>query len=127
MSVPEREVPTVFLVEDDVAVRESLTLLFKLSNLRVESFASAQEFLAGYDPKRPGCLVLDVHLPGIDGVELHRRLTRDGAYVPTIFLTGHAPPDVSEENLRRGVIAVFEKPCAPEALIEAVRGALGAG
>ncbi len=117
--------PTVYLVEDDAGVRRSLAFLIELSNHRVEVFASAQEFLAAYDPSRPGCLVLDVHLPGMSGVDLHQRLVRQGVRVPTIFLTGHAPPDVSDEARARGVIAVFEKPCQPEALLEVIERALG--
>lgn len=125
MAQSERDEPTVFLVEDDDAVRESLTALVELSNLRVESYGSATEFLSSYDPGRRGCLVLDVHLPGgTSGVDLHDQLTRDGAFLPTIFLTGHAPPEVSEESRRRGVVAVFEKPCSPDDLIDAIHRAL---
>jgi FixJ family two-component response regulator len=116
--------PTVFLVEDDAAVRNSLALVIELSNLRVELFASGKEFLDQHDPKRRGCLVLDVHLPGMSGIELHEQLVSEGTYFPTIFLTGHDPPHISEEARRRGVVAVFEKPCPPEALIDAIRKAL---
>jgi two-component system, LuxR family, response regulator FixJ len=116
---------TVFIVEDDASVRDSLVTLFEMSNLQVEAFASGKEFLSRYDPKRRGCLVLDVNLPGMSGTELHDRLTAAGTTIPTVFLTGHAPPAVSEEARRRGVVAVFEKPCMPEKLIDAVRDAIG--
>jgi two-component system response regulator FixJ len=125
MAKQPREAPTVFVVEDDPAVRDSLTFLIASSDLRVESFASATDFLAVHEPKRPGCLVLDVRLPGMSGVELHEQLVRAGTSLPTIFLTGHAPPEVSEEARRRGVVAVFEKPCPPEELIAAIHKAIG--
>jgi len=117
---------TVFLVEDDASVRRSLTLLIELSKWRVEAFASGPEFLAAYDPSRRGCLVLDVNLPGMSGVEVHQRLVRQGGRMPTIFLTGHAPPALSDEARASGVVAVFEKPCPPEALLEAIGQALTA-
>lgn len=115
---------TVFVVEDDAAVRDSLVLLFEMADMKVEAFGSSKEFLAGYDSKRRGCLVLDVNLPGMSGTELHAQLTDGGTFLPTVFLTGHAPPDVSDEARRRGVVAVFEKPCPPEKLIDAIRDAI---
>ena len=124
MAAPISEPGTVFLVEDDAAVRDSLTFLLELSDLKVESFASAQEFLSGYDSARPGCLVLDVHLPGMSGVELHDQLVRGGSCVPTIFITGHAPPIVTAEDREHGVVAVFEKPCPPRELIDVIKKAL---
>jgi FixJ family two-component response regulator len=124
MSARKSDEPTVFLIEDDSPVRNSLALVLELSDLRVEAFASATEFLSQNDPTRRGCLVLDVHLPGMSGVELHQHLLDEGIGRPTIFLTGHAPPNLSEEFRQQGVVAVFEKPCPPEVLVETIRHAL---
>jgi FixJ family two-component response regulator len=114
---------TIFIVDDDAAVRDSLAMLVELSGFRVESFACATDFLAAYDPPRPGCLILDVRLPDMSGPELHELLVRKGVHVPTIFLTGHAPLRESPESRRRGVVAVFEKPCPAEELIDVIRKA----
>ena len=116
---------TVLVVEDDTAVRESLTMLLEAAGFRVESFASAKEFLGRCEPEQPGCLILDVRLPGMSGIELHEELVRRGADLPTIFLTGHGSREVSAEARLRGVVAVFQKPCPPDELIEAVGNAIG--
>jgi FixJ family two-component response regulator len=110
-----QERSTVFVIEDDDAVRESLVALFKLADLQVEAFQTGKEFLANYDSS----------LPGMSGTEVHEQLANTGIYLPTVFLTGHAPPDMSDDARGRGVVAVFEKPCRPERLIEAVRSAIG--
>ena len=115
---------SVVLVEDDTAVRDSLVSMFELAGFRVESFESGSQFLSAYDPERRGCLVLDVNLPGMSGTELHDRLIAAGTVIPTVFLTGHAPPEVSEEARKQGVVAVFEKPCLPAELIRVVERAL---
>lgn len=115
---------TVFVVDDDEAVRRSLAALIGLFNFPVECFGSAQEFLAAYDRQRFGCLVLDIRLPGLSGLDLHNALVEGGTHLPTIFITGHASPALGEEAARRGVVAVFQKPFRPQALIEAIRAAL---
>jgi len=115
----------VCLLEDDESVRRSLSLLMDLEGLRVEAYGSAQEFFAGFEPERAGCLVLDVHLPGMSGTAVHESLLQRDIRLPTIFLTGHAPPPLTAENRRQGVVAVFEKPCPPDELIAAVKRALG--
>ena len=125
MTQHKQERSTVFVIEDDDAVRESLVSLFELADLQVEAFETGKEFLANYDSSRRGCLVLDVSLPGMSGTEVHEQLANTGTYIPTVFLTGHAPPDMSDDARQRGVVAVFEKPCMPERLIEAVRSAIG--
>jgi len=108
-------------------MRESLAMVLRVLNLPVECFASAHEFLANYDGQRPGCLLLDVRLPGMSGVELHEKLVRDGVQLPTIFITGHGLPSMSDENVQGGILAVFEKPYDSEELLEAVRKAIGEG
>jgi len=117
---------TVFIVDDDAAMRRSLAAVMRLFDLPVECFASAAEFLATYNPSRRGCLVLDVHLAGVSGVELQAQLASQGASLPTIFITGHAVPTMSEEVRSRGVIAVFQKPFRPQQLVDAIRGAIDA-
>jgi two-component system response regulator FixJ len=119
------EPPTVFIVDDDAAVRRSLVALLELFELPVECYASASEFLAAYRPHRRGCLVLDVRLTGGSGIDLHSRLVREGGKLPTIFVTGHALPLITDEARRLGVVAVFQKPCRPQLLVDAIRKALG--
>jgi FixJ family two-component response regulator len=120
----EAEQPTVYVVDDDEAVRRSLAVLIGLFHFSVECFASAQDFLTVYDGKHVGCLVLDVRLPGLNGLELHSKLLEGGTRLPTIFITGNATPALNEEAEKRGVSAVFQKPFSPQALIEAIRTAL---
>ena len=81
--------PTVFVIDDDRAVASSLCWLIETVKLNVETFASAQEFLDGYDPSRPGCLVLDVRMPGMSGIELQEQLAAQRINIPIIFITGH--------------------------------------
>ena len=82
--------PTVFVVDDDASIRELLAWLMKRNDLPVEAFADAREFLAAYTPDRPGCLVLDLHLPGMNGLELQQYLKSQGVLIPVIFLSGGA-------------------------------------
>jgi FixJ family two-component response regulator len=119
--------PTVVVVDDDEAVRRSMAALIRLFDYRVECYATTADFLANYERDRPGCLVLDVRLVGFSGIDLHDRLTRDGISIPTIFVTGHATPSITEEARRRGVVAVFRKPFRPQHLIEAIRQATASG
>jgi FixJ family two-component response regulator len=125
MAEQQRDRATVLVVEDDTAVRESLTLLLEAAGFRVESFSSAKDFLHRGEPAQSGCLILDVRLPGMSGIELHEELMRRGVTLPTIFLTGHGSPEVSGESRQPGVVAVLEKPCPPDELIEAVGNAIG--
>jgi FixJ family two-component response regulator len=81
--------PMVFIVDDDEAVRSSLRLLFRSVGLNATALGSAPEFLATYDPVQPGCLVLDVRMPGMSGLELQQQLNMRGAIIPVIFITGH--------------------------------------
>ena len=81
--------PTVFVIDDDASVREALSSLIRSVGLRVEIFSSAQEFLRHERPDAPACLVLDIRLPGLNGLELQQRLIGDGVRLPIIFITGH--------------------------------------
>lgn len=119
---PERAV--VFLVEDDEGVRRSLGVLLQMEGWDVVEYESPLDFLDDFEPPATACLVLDVHLPGMSGLAVHERLVERGVKLPTIFLTGHAPPPMTDAARARGVVAVFEKPCPPERLIDAVKQAL---
>jgi two-component system response regulator FixJ len=118
--------PTVFVIDDNAAMLESLGFVVQVWNLPVERFASAQEFLARYDRTRRGCLVVDVCLPGMSGIELHEQLVREGVHLPTIFITGQAVPVVTAEAREQGVLAAFQKPFPPEELMAVVNEALDA-
>src|SRR5690606_7011591 len=80
---------TVYVVDDDAAMRDSLCWLLSSVSLRAKAYASADEFLAEWDPNAPGCLLLDLRMPGLNGLELQERLVRDGHHIPIIFLSGH--------------------------------------
>ncbi|MCW5573194.1 MAG: response regulator transcription factor, partial [Steroidobacteraceae bacterium] len=94
--------PTVFVIDDDDAVRSSLRLLFKSWGLDAVLAASADEFLAGYDVEHPGCVVLDVRMPGMSGLELQQRLNTLGATIPIIFITGHGDVPMAVEAMQAG-------------------------
>jgi FixJ family two-component response regulator len=116
--------PTVFVVDDDAAVRDSLTALIESDGLPVETFASAEDFLAAYRPGRPGCLLLDLLMPGMGGLELQRLLAARGIELPIIFLTGHGSVRDSVRALRGGAVDFLEKPPDPGTVLAEVREAL---
>lgn len=116
--------PTVFIVDDDHAVRESLDLLIRSVGLAAESFPSAQAFLRQYDPGRPGCLVLDVRMPGMSGLELQRHLKERGVCVPVIIITGHGDVPIAVRAMKDGAVEFLEKPFSKQLLLEHVREAL---
>lgn len=116
--------PTVFVVDDDDAVRSSLRLLFKSWGLDAVLAASADEFLAGYDVEHPGCVVLDVRMPGMSGLELQQRLNTLGATIPIIFITGHGDVPMAVEAMQAGAFDFLQKPFRDDDLLERVRRAL---
>lgn len=116
--------PIVFVVDDDISIRESLELLLGEAGWRVELFASAQDFLARPRPLVPGCLVLDVSLPDLDGLELQRRVTVDRMDLPVIIITGHGDIPMTVRAMKAGALEFLTKPFSPEALLDAIRGAL---
>ena len=116
--------PTVFIVDDDSAMRNSLTWLLQSTGLVVQTFASAEEFLAAYDPGTPGCLVLDNRLPGMSGLALQDELAARGIKVPLIVITGYAEAGTRADALKRGALDCLEKPFSAEALISRVREAV---
>ena len=115
--------PVVFVVDDDVSVRESLELLIKREGWRPEIFASAQDFLTHTREAVPSCLVLDVSLPGLDGLELQHRLA-DRVEIPIIFITGHGDVPMSVRAMKAGAVEFMTKPLVVDALLDAIRGAI---
>lgn len=118
--------PIVFVVDDDDAVRNSLRLLLKSAGQPTTAFASAQEFLAGWTTKQPGCLVLDVRMPGMSGLELQEELNRRGAIIPVIFISGHADVPMAVEAIQHGAFDFLQKPFSDQDLIDRIQRALAA-
>ena len=116
--------PTVFVVDDDDAVRSSLRLLFKSYGLDAVMHASADEFLASYDISRPGCLVLDVRMPGLSGPELQQRLNALGATIPIVFITGHGDVPMAVEAMQAGAVDFIQKPFRDQDLLDRINQAL---
>src|SRR5437764_15292514 len=116
--------PTVFIVDDDAAVRNSLRLLVKSVGLTAAVFASAQEFLGSYDPQQPGCLALDVRMPGMSGLELQQQLNLRGAIIPVIFITGHGDIPMAVEAMQHGAFDFLQKPFRDQDLIDRIQRAL---
>jgi two-component system response regulator FixJ len=116
--------PTVFIVDDDEAVRDALCLLVRSVDLPSESFASAKEFLAASADSRPGCLVLDVRMPEVDGLELQRQLAARGSRMPIIMLTGHGDVPMAVQALRAGALDFIPKPFDSKALLKSIREAI---
>lgn len=115
----------IFIVDDDPAIRESLTVLLEASGLtNVVAFNSADEFLAGAKPKRGDCLVVDIRMPGMDGLELQAELNRRGSKVPVIVMTGHGDVPIAVRAMKAGAADFVEKPFSVDAMIESVKRAL---
>lgn len=120
----DRPNATVFVVDDDEAVRRSLEALVKSVGLNVEAFASAQEFLAGYDPERPGCLVLDIRMPGMSGTELQETLRQRGCILPIIIITGHGDVPIAVHAMKHGAVDFIEKPFSKQLLLDRIHEAI---
>jgi len=115
--------PIVFVVDDDISVRESLELLLRTAGWRVETFSSATDFLAYPRTSVPGCLVLDVSLPDLNGLELQQRL-EDRRELPIVFITGHGDIPMSVRAMKAGATEFLTKPFKADALLDAIRGAI---
>src|SRR5512146_1499028 len=122
--IAKKAPPTVFVVDDDESVRGSLRFLLRSAGLESRAFGSAAEFLAAYDPAQPGCLVLDVRMPGMSGLELQQELNLRGAIIPVIYITGHGDIPMAVEAMQHGAHDFLQKPFRDEDLIERVRRAL---
>jgi two-component system response regulator FixJ len=117
-------VPTVIVIDDDEAVRGSLRLLLRSVKLPVAVYASAQEFLPRYAIDEPGCLVVDVRMPGMSGLELQQQLNLRGAMIPVIFITGHGDISMAVEAMRQGAFDFLPKPFRDQELLDRVQRAL---
>jgi FixJ family two-component response regulator len=115
---------TVFAVDDDPAVRKSLSRLLRSAGLAVAAFSSPREFLGRHDPKAPGCLVLDVAMPELNGLELQQALAARGHERPIVFLTGHGDIPMSVQAMKSGAVDFLTKPVNDEDLLKAVHAAI---
>lgn len=125
-SVPKTSevVPLVRLVDDDEAHLQSTAFLLRMSGFEVLAYSSSESFLELDDPLRPGCVVLDLCMPGMNGSELHEALVDKGAHLPVIFLSGHGDVPTAMRAVKRGAVDFLVKPADPRELIDAVRGAV---
>ena len=114
----------VFVVDDDASVREGLGSLIRSAGLRVETFASAQEFLARPRADVPSCLVLDVRLPGLSGLDLQKRLAEVNIEIPIVFITGHGDVPTSVQAMKAGAVEFLTKPFVDQDLLDAIQQAI---
>jgi FixJ family two-component response regulator len=116
--------PVVFVVDDDISVRESLELLIRHEGLAVETFVSAQEFLARPRVSAPSCLILDVSMPGLNGLELQKLIAPDRHDMPIIFVTGHGDIPMTVQAMKAGAAEFLTKPFGEDVLLKAIRNAI---
>ena len=116
--------PTVFVVDDDEAVRKAVSRLLRSTGIAVAAFASPREFLAQYNPATPGCLVLDIAMPDFNGLQLQTALTEKGCILPIIFFTGHGDVSKSVQAMKQGAFDFLSKPVKDKDLLTAVRAAI---
>ncbi len=119
-----RQLPTVFIIDDDAGVRESIQDLVESVGLQCKAFAGAQEFLSHERGKGPSCLVLDVRLPGMSGLDLQRELSRDAFRIPIIFITGHADIPMTVAAMKSGAIEFLTKPFREQDLLDSIQRSL---
>jgi FixJ family two-component response regulator len=122
MALPD--IPKVFIIDDDGAIRASIQGLLKSEGLQSEGFESAEEFLKSKPPDGPCCLILDVSLPGIDGLQFQQQLSDAGLQNPIIFITGHGDIPMSVKAMKSGALEFLTKPFLDDTLLEAIRQAL---
>jgi RNA polymerase sigma factor (sigma-70 family) len=116
--------PTVFIVDDDEPVRDSLRMLMRSVGLNAETFAGAAEFLQAYDGDRPGCLVLDIRMPGMSGMELQEKLNDLHAIIPVIFITGHGDVPMAVKAIQHGAADFIQKPFRDQDLLDRINKAI---
>ena len=116
--------PIIFVVDDDEAVRLSTEMLIRSMGLHVESFESAAEFLEDFDPQQPGCVILDIRMPGMSGLELQEHLNEIKAAIPVVFVTGHGDVPMAVKAMKAGAIDFIQKPFRDQELIDRVHAAL---
>jgi len=115
---------TVWIVDDDAALRNALRFLVESIGLPVRTCATSEELLASYDPSLPGCMVVDVRMPGLSGLDLQDELDRRGRHVPLIFLTAHGEVSMAVRAVKKGAFDFFEKPFSNQALLDRIREAV---
>ncbi len=118
------EEPAVFVVDDDISVRESLKNLLRSVGLKVETFASPQDFISSTKPRGPACLILDVRLPGLSGLDLQQQLADSEYSVPIVFITAHGDIPMSVRAIKAGAVEFLPKPFRDQDLLDAVRQGL---
>ena len=114
----------VYVIDDDPSVRDAIKSLIRSVGMRVETFGSAQEFMAGSRPDAPACLVLDVRMPGLSGLDLQRELSDAGIRIPIIFITGHGDIPMSVRAMKAGAIEFLTKPFRDQDLLDAISEAI---
>jgi FixJ family two-component response regulator len=114
----------VFVVDDDPSVRRSTERLLRLAGLKVQTYSSAREFLDGHRPEGPACLVLDVRMPGLSGIDLQRDLAHSGIHIPIIFITAHGDIPMTVRAMKAGAVEFLTKPFRGRSLLDAVRAAI---
>jgi RNA polymerase sigma factor (sigma-70 family) len=124
MTAQSEQNPTVFIVDDDAAIRFAMQALMDSVNLAHEIFASGDEFLEKVNEQRPGCLVLDIRMPGLGGLELQEELVRRGNTLPIIFITGHGDVPMAVEAMQKGAVDFIQKPFRDQELLDRIREAL---
>src|SRR2546425_3394619 len=122
--MPPPSSPTVFVVDDDAAIRKAVSRLLRSAGIAVAVFPSPTEFLEQYDPNTPGCLVLDIAMPGFNGLQLQTALGEKGSILPIIFLTGHGNVSKSVQAMKHGAFDFLTKPVKDRDLLTAIRAAI---
>lgn len=115
---------TVFVVDDDPDIRDALQALIESVGLKASTFSGAQHFLDRYDPDTPGCVILDIRMPGMSGLDLQHDLAKRGIHIPVIIITGHAEVPVAVQALKCGAFDFIEKPFSPQLLLDRIRRAV---
>jgi len=118
------DIPTVFVIDDDAGIRASIQGLLKSADLRSESFESAEQFLQRKPPDSPSCLILDVSLPGMNGLDFQQQLRNAGLQIPIIFITGHGDIPMSVKAMKSGAVEFLTKPLKRHVLLDAIQQAL---
>ena len=116
--------PTIMVVDDDSGVRNAMRILLKSVGLESVLYSSAQEFLAAYQPSQPGCLLLDIRMPGMSGLELQQQLNLRGAVIPVIFMTGHGDVPMAVEAMQHGAFDFLQKPFRDQDLLDRIQKAI---
>jgi FixJ family two-component response regulator len=116
--------PTIMVVDDDSGVRNAMRILLKSVGLESASYSSAQEFLSAYQPSQPGCLLLDIRMPGMSGLELQQQLNLRGAVIPVIFMTGHGDVPMAVEAMQHGAFDFLQKPFRDQDLLDRIQKAI---